>query len=148
MISDELKNISKYAEIPKVAIDFFKNLTPDIELGKHILKCGIYANVEIYNTKLQQNSKLEAHEKYIDIQLLLTGVEKLDYTKTDGLEISEKYDDDRDIMFFKTPKRFLNSVYLTGTNFVMLYPKEAHAPQISPDGTCNEVKKVVIKCPL
>lgn len=146
MISDNIENISRYSEISIEAVDFIKNLKPDIDCGKYIINDNIYANVEIYNTKLAKDAKPEAHEKYVDIQILLSGIEKLEFTARNELKILEKYDKSRDIMFFEKSNKPMNSIYLDGTNFVMLYPNEAHSPQISPDNKCLTVKKVVVKC--
>ncbi len=75
MITDKLNNIDLYSEIPQVAKDFIKSLTPDIEIGKVVLSDDIYANVETYTTKFPSQGRFEAHDKYTDIQILLKGEE-------------------------------------------------------------------------
>ena len=112
MIFDNIKNIDKYPQIPQVARDFIKNLVVDVALGRHEISQDIYANVDEYFTKPIEKGRLEAHKNYIDIQLLLDGQEELDYTSVEGLEVSEEYDEKRDVMFFKSPFFRLNSVFL------------------------------------
>lgn len=145
MIFDKIKNINKYPEIPTEIADFVKTLSSNIELGKKELDEKNYANVDEYFTKSPENCRLEAHKKYIDIQLLLEGQEELDYISTDNLIVNEDYDTNRDVMFFEPPKKRLNSVILTPGNFVLLYPHEAHMPQMNYGNTSTKVKKVVVK---
>ena len=89
MIYDKIENIDIY-NIDKIAVDFIKNLTPDIECKKHILSDNIYANVEEYTTK--DVGYFEAHKDYLDIQILLSGEEIIEYTPLVGLSVKESYD--------------------------------------------------------
>lgn len=144
MIIDNLKNIEKYNEIsPKVA-EFLKTLSKDTPVGHYEIEDGTFANVDVYTTKLHKDCKLEAHKNYIDIQMLLDGVEELDYTAVDGLNVREAYDENRDVMFFETPQKALDKVVLLGDKFAFIYPHEAHQPQMA-FGKQQEVKKVVVK---
>lgn len=145
MIIDSLENISIYKDIPQNVIDFIKNLTPQIELGRYEIDSNSYANIEEYETKKISDCKFEAHKKYIDIQMLLLGIEELDYTPVKGLKISEEYDNNRDIMFFENPDRILDSVILATGKFALIYPHEAHRPQMAFRGESKKVKKVVVK---
>ena len=146
MIIDKIENVSLYKNIPEVAVNFIKSLknkTP--ELGKHVLSDSVYANVEIYETKLLKSGKFEAHKKYIDIQILLKGEEQIFVAPQKELTVSEAYDSTRDIEFYLDDLSNSEIVQLDGTNFVMLFPHEAHAPQVSIDDNCEKVLKVVVK---
>ena len=156
MITDNIKNISKYNApsplrgegrgeglIPAVIIDFMQNLTPDTKTGRYEISDGVYANVDEYEPKIYENCKFEAHKKYIDIQMVLSGEENLEYTNTDGLKISEEYDENRDVMFFENSKTDTDYVHLTPFKFAFIYPHEAHKPQIKT--ISDKVKKVVVK---
>lgn len=145
MIIDGLENISIYKDIPQNVIDFIRNLTPQIELGRYEIDSNSYANIEEYETKKISDCKFEAHKKYIDIQLLLSGIEELDYTPVKGLKISEEYDENRDIIFFENTDRILDSVILEAGKFALIYPHEAHRPQMAFNGISKKVKKVVVK---
>lgn len=145
MIIDSLDNISIYEDIPQNVIDFIKNLTPQIEVGRYEIDNNSYANVEVYETKNLKDCKFEAHKKYIDIQMLLSGIEELDYTPVKGLKVSEEYDAKRDIMFFENPDRILDSVILEAGKFALIYPHEAHRPQMAFNEILKSVKKVVVK---
>lgn len=150
MIFDKIENIYKYPQIDTRIADFIMSLSKDVCAGKIFLSDDklTFANVDEYVTKNHQDCKLEAHKKYIDIQLLLDGVEELDYIDIQGLEVSEVYDEARDVMFFAPTDKILNKVVLSEGNFVMLYPNEAHQPQMAYDNLPSNVKKVVVKIPV
>lgn len=141
MIVDKLENINKYGQIPDYAKEFVKNLSKDIPLGRVELDGLDYANVETYTTKPHDKCLFEAHKKYADIQILLTGVERLDYSEKE-MTVIEPYDEKRDISFFKGDET--ESVILDGTNFVLLMPEELHRPQMNFEKS-EQVKKVVVK---
>lgn len=149
MIFDDIKNIKNYAEIDGKIAEFISGLNAEIPAGRiYLSDDGLtYANVDEYTTKLHENCKLEAHKKYIDIQIMLDGVEELDYTDVEALEVSEPYDAARDVMFFEKPERILNKVVLAAGKFVLLYPHEAHQPQMAYKNSSAQVKKVVVKIP-
>lgn len=144
MIVDRIENISNYKFIPEDVILFLKNLTPDISLGRYELKNGNYVNVETYNTKSVSDSKFEAHNDYIDIQLLVSGIERIYYKYIDGLSVAVPYDKTRDIVFYSNSVDGADYVTLNGENFMLIFPHEAHAPQVCVNNIL-EVKKVVAK---
>lgn len=145
MIIDKIENISKYKEIPEFAHTFIKNITPDIKEGRYELGEDNFANVESYLTKPHEVAKFEAHRNYIDIQLLLSGNERIYYNDVEGLVEAAPYDKSRDIVFFKDSVKKSDYLTLNGTNFALIYPHEAHAPQVSVNDYAEQVKKVVVK---
>lgn len=146
MIIDELENLANYSNVPSFITDFLKSLKADIVPGRYELGCGVYANVDVYEPKEFEACKFEAHKKYIDIQMLLDGEERLDYTPVNGLEVSEAYDEKRDVMFFRNPAKSVDGVILKPYKFAFINTWEAHKPQISTG--CKQVKKVVVKIPV
>jgi len=145
MIIDNLENISMYRIIPDHVSDFIKSLPKDIALGRHELIDTDYANVEEYNTKTLSEGKFESHNNYIDIQILLEGCEKIYYTSTSEVSVDVPYDNARDIMFYSEKIDRSDYVTLNGRNFAMIFPHEAHAPQIAMDDKSAKVKKLVVK---
>ena len=145
MIIDSLENMSIYDNIPQNVINFVKTLTPETEIGRYEIDKNSYANIDVYETKNLKDCKFEAHKNYIDIQMLLSGIEELDYTPAKDLIVSEKYDEKRDIMFFKNPDRISDSVILESGKFALIYPHEAHRPQVAFNANSKTVKKVVVK---
>ncbi len=114
--------------------------------GKHDyshISDGTTLIINEYETK--DDSPLESHKKYVDIQMVLSGQELILISDISVLSVSEEYDEDRDVMFWKGETQC--SLLLEEGNMVILLPNEAHAPSVSPpSGKCN-VKKAVFKVP-
>lgn len=145
MIIDKLENISLYKEIPNDALVFIKKLSTDVACGRYPLADDNFVNVEVYTTKNILDTKFESHKNYIDIQLLLSGKERIYYDYVGNLDIKIPYDPDKDIIFYGNSVSKSDYLTLDCTNFVMLYPHEAHAPQAAFENIPSEVKKVVVK---
>ena len=145
MIIDKLENLSMYRIVPDHVVDFVKNLKSDIKTGRYELIDKDYATIETYTTKNITDGKFEAHNSYIDIQILLEGKERIYYTSTSSVSVDIPYNSEKDIKFYSDKITKFDFVTLDGTNFAMIFPHEAHAPQVSIDRIQTEVKKVVVK---
>lgn len=145
MIIDKLENLSMYRIVPDHVVDFVKNLKSDIKTGRYELIDKDYANIETYTTKNITDGKFEVHNSYIDIQILLEGKERIYYTSTSSVSVDTPYNSEKDIKFYSDKITKFDFVTLDGTNFAMIFPHEAHAPQVSIDSIQTEVKKVVVK---
>ncbi len=143
MIFDKISNIDKYSFSQDI-ICFVKNINSDISLGRHQINKTDFANVETYLTKSHENCYFEAHKKFIDIQILLSGNERIDFTSK-NLQVREDYNADRDIVFFENPEYQTNTVCLENGYFAVFEPGEAHKPQMNFEKYPAEVKKVVVK---
>lgn len=144
MIIDSIENLSKYAQIPSQIADFLSNLDVDTKIGRYELGNGNYVNVETYHTKSINEAKFESHKDYIDIQMLLSGSERICFHNLEGLTELTPYSKEKDITFY-SDKIDGDYVTLNGKNFVLIYPHEAHAPQCAISESGIEVKKVVAK---
>lgn len=145
MITDRVEYIDKYQNISKEVSDFLKNLTAETPTGHYEINETAYANIDEYETKPVKNCKFEAHKKYIDIQMLLKGSEELDYMPVKDLDISEEYNTNRDVMFFENSDKLPDTLQLEPFKFALIYPHEAHRPQMNIKNIPQKVKKVVVK---
>jgi YhcH/YjgK/YiaL family protein len=145
MITDKIENVNLYSEIPEYAKEFITKLSKDIKLGKYYLEQNDFANIETYSTKNYEDAKFEIHKKYIDIQLLISGKEQIYIKHKNDISEEPEYNEEKDIAFYAEPLNNSDFVTLNGTNFVMIFPHEAHAPQVAIDNISNKVKKVVLK---
>ncbi len=104
---------------------------------------GLYYMVQHYTTKPVDQARFESHQKYIDIQVLLAGQEMLGYSPTTGLEVTQPYDEQKDIMFYRVGT-MTAQIRLEPGIFCILFPHDAHLP--SCQLACPaEVHKVVFK---
>lgn len=149
MIVDKIEKLKLYKEIPSEVVQFLSELDiNNIKLGKRVLSDSIYVNIEEYNTKNIEVANFESHDKYIDIQLLLEGSENIYYASRDNLSVKVPYDETKDIAFYSDSIQCYPYIKLDGTNFMMIYPHEAHAPQVSSGNLSQKVLKVVVKIKL
>ncbi|MBQ8634925.1 YhcH/YjgK/YiaL family protein [bacterium] len=148
MIFDNLKNKKLYYSLHKnfeKAFDFLANTDlKNLPDGKYEIDGNeIYANVQSLKTKPQEEKKWEVHRKYIDIQYIISGKEKMGYgLLKDFPTTTIKYDEDKDIEFLDG-KPF-NFIDVQEGNFVIFFENDVHAPMLCVDSEEN-IKKVIVK---
>ncbi len=147
MIYDDIKNIGIYKGMHDrldKALDFLKDL--DVEKltpGKFELDgSDLFYMVQDYETIPEENGKYESHNNYMDIQLLVSGSEIIRCTPYVNPEVTVEYSREKDIEFYKLDKGY--DFNLIPGRFVILMPKELHAPKIM-ESSIQNVRKVVIK---
>lgn len=88
----------------------------------------------------KEDSLLETHERYIDIQLVLAGTDTMGWSpKSWCKRPSALYDPETDLQFFlDEPAVWLPT---PGGAFVIFFPEDAHMPLISS----GQIHKVVVK---
>jgi biofilm protein TabA len=101
-----------------------------------------YASVTENPTKNPENAKWEFHRKYIDIQMVIKGSEKMGIVPLSKTTESEAYNETKDVGFVTSTD---GDIYTAepGT-FLIFFPSEAHRPSIKTEG-CDKDKKIVIK---
>lgn len=144
MIFDKLEKLRQYDVVSDKVLNFLFNLDENKPAGHYEIDDEAYANIDVYETKEYDICFPEAHKRYIDIQMLLSGEERLDFANISELSIKDDYDEERDIMFFHNPEK-MNTLYLKKGYFALLYPTDAHKPQMKSSENSQTVKKVVVK---
>ena len=144
MIIDKLTNSDKYINLHKdfkFVFDFLKTHNiAELECGRYELKGNdVFFNLQEYETKPSQ--KLEAHKKYIDIQVVAKGEELMGYTNIDNTRLSEEYNEEKDVMFLKGD---VDKLHADSTNFLIFFPEDAHMPALSVKED-KTVKKAIFK---
>lgn len=148
MIVDSVINITRH--IPESCVlklrDFMVKIEPSMPEGFYPIDGdNIYARVMSYNTSAREECKIEAHNEYVDVQSTLIGSEGIEIFDRKSLDIDVAYDANQDVEFFKenvSPYLFVDN---QPGRFSMIFPNEAHRPQISVNGKNEVVKKFVIK---
>lgn len=102
----------------------------------------VFAIVQSYDTKEPSTEKLEAHKKYIDVQYVVSGQEKMGHALFKAQVPSREYQSDDDFMLFDEAPDFFSLV--TEGMFTIFYPSDLHMPCILHEQSAL-VKKVVIK---
>lgn len=115
----------------------------EMELGRHDIHDDLFLLIQEYDSKTFENMRYEAHEKYVDIQYVVSGTERIFIAPTSIMKVQEAYSPERDVVFFENIDRAC-SVTLTDGGYAILYPADAHKPGVMEDGPVP-VKKIVGK---
>ena len=100
----------------------------------------IFAIVEHVQGRSREEAKLECHRKYIDIQLVLDGVDEMGWKPlADCHNPVSDYSVEKDIRFFHdVPASW---IVTTPDAFCIFFPEDAHAPLVSD----RHIRKVIFK---
>jgi YhcH/YjgK/YiaL family protein len=146
MIFDHLKNAHLYFALGERLTKAIQYLSQtdftNVEPGKYEIDGeNIFAIVQEYNTKPSSSAKWEAHKKYIDIQYMVSGKEKMGFTDSRKVIVLQEYHENKDIALYKGEGNFLIA---DEGHFAIFYPTDIHMPQLALN-IPKEVKKVVVK---
>jgi len=145
MILDSLENSRRYAALhPGFARAFYFLQTVNLALlpeGRNPIDGDLlYASVSRGNGKGASGSRLETHNKYIDIQFTISGTDRIGWTPRSACApFSEGYDAAHDLEFYSNKPESWSAV--CKGYFAIFFPEDAHAPL----ATADQVHKVVVK---
>ncbi|MDD3944808.1 MAG: YhcH/YjgK/YiaL family protein [Bacteroidales bacterium] len=126
------------------AVDIISNLDfLSLEVGTYIVSPNFYYTVQEYTAFDEDEAQYESHRKYIDIQWVYEGEERLMITDIGNLVPSGKYDEDKDLIIYNKAN-YLTSMILVPGSCAILFPKDAHKPTRFLGKACK-IKKVVGK---
>ncbi len=145
MIFDKIENYKRYTNLDekiRTAFDFIvNNDLSQMELGKHTIDGDeIFALLQEYETKNQDEGKLEKHFNYIDLQYIVKGTEFIGiapFTNQTLLEENEK----EDYAFYDGESSLIK---IEEKQFFLFFPEDLHMPCIRI-GNSAKVRKVVVK---
>lgn len=148
MIFDRLDHHHLYALGPAwlEAFSFLRSADPNLPAGKYHLRGEqLFAIVMDYQTQPSETGELEAHRRYLDIQVLLSGREEVICHLRPDLQVRQPYDSVNDAELYQIPPCVPARFILSPGNFLALYPHDAHMPCLMLDGNPAPVRKVVVK---
>lgn len=145
MITDTITNRHLYRALnPKLgrAFDFIQETDLSaLGVGKYVIDGEeIYALVQEFNAKPQEEGLWEAHRRYIDLQYVIRGAEQIGYAHLGRLTPGE-YDDAKDWLPLSGEGDFIT---LNAGYFAIFMPEDAHMPGLAA-GPDTAVKKLVVK---
>jgi YhcH/YjgK/YiaL family protein len=105
----------------------------------------VFAMIQTYETKFfNEQIIVEGHKKYIDIQYLVNGQELIGWVHAADTPMTTLYDENKDAWLATLPLEKTTLFKLLAGQAAILYPTDAHAPQLA-NGQLAIVKKIVIK---
>jgi len=145
MILDNMTHLGLYLpqQAIKIAEDFAAS-AGELAPGRYELEMGMYAMVQEGTTKPVDQGLFEAHRKFIDLQMVITGEEIMQWADIADLKTQKAYDADRDAEFFEG----------TGTDIVVqagmiyiMYAHDGHKP-CGHREQATTYRKLVVKIPI
>jgi biofilm protein TabA len=110
--------------------------------GKYVIDGdNVYATITEAPSKTFDQSAWESHRRYIDLQYVIKGKEKIGVAPITTATIIKPYDDAKDAANYTAEGQYY--IAIPGT-FFLFFPGDAHRPSIKVDGY-DMVKKLVIK---
>jgi biofilm protein TabA len=145
MILDTLARADRYSGVHPLfvrAFEFLRNTDlKALAPGKHDIQGEqLFAIVEACTGRTRAEAKLECHRRYIDIQLVLEGLDEMGWKPLgECTEPATDYDAARDLRFFNDAP--VSWIATPPGSFCVFFPDDAHAPLVSR----GMIRKVVVK---
>lgn len=148
MIIGSFDNLSEFEQYGKLVMDSLRwaaaHWSDPFVAGQTIIADGKVA-VNAQTPALAPETRLEAHRKFIDIHVPISGPETLGWSETSTLtDVTVPYDEENDIEFFGGKPQ--QTAVVTPGQFVIFYPADAHAPNMGEAGKSHQ--KLCIKIPV
>jgi YhcH/YjgK/YiaL family protein len=122
-----------------------KNLLT-LPVGKYkIGRKGTFALVQEYSTKDESEGFIECHRKFIDIQYLAKGSERVGVRAKSACAPLIPYDPEKD---FQKLKGKVDFITLDPDVFAVFFPDDGHMPAIKYGKKNEKVRKIVVKVPV
>ena len=146
MIYDALQNAGSYHSLsPRIGVALRFLVLPEsrtLGLGKHSIDGEeIFALVQEYNTQPASERFWECHRRYIDIQFVVSGIERIGIAPVEQLKVVEAYDPARDFIKLEGDGQFID---VSAGSFAIFMPQDAHMPCVAA-GAPERVRKIVMK---
>ena len=146
MIFDKLTSYPVYFQTSEM-----KSIIEDVIQNYSITtKDGTYQEFDHYYIKvmspetLEVSDIIESHQREIDIQILLSGTEKIRIFSEESVTIKSDYNPEIDCTFYTPNSDPHSEVILQPGYFAMFFPQDIHNPLIAYN-TIQSLKKIVVK---
>ncbi len=131
--------------IDRVVGNFLRAAAATLADGAYPLQGdAMVARVMTYATRPRAAAVLEVHREFIDVQMMLDGIECLQWYPAATLAATAAYDAARDVTFFEKPARAPLQARLAGPLMAVFFPGDAHCTQLQLR-TPRTVRKIVVK---
>lgn len=145
MIYDTLANLKRYEACHprfKKVIEFLSRTDLNsLSEGRHDIDGDeIFVLVSACEGKGKAAGRLEAHRKYVDIQLCISGADCIGWKSLESCkQVVSDYDEEKDIVFFDDA---ITEWFAVKDDYCVVYfPEDAHAPL----GSDEVMRKLVVK---
>ena len=146
-VNNEIQNKSLAKDI-RFCIEFAKkNENKILSLVNGSYDVG-YNNIKMnlgkYFTKSENEKFWESHKKYLDVQIMINGTEKVAINDIRDMEV-KSFDEEKDLTILEGDKAF-DIVMKTG-DVLVFFPNDVHKPElnVSENDNSGNIRKIVTK---
>ena len=146
-VNNEIQNKSLAKDI-RFCIEFAKeNENKILSLVNGSYDVG-YNNIKMnlgkYFTKSENEKFWESHKKYLDVQIMINGTEKVAINDIRDMEV-KSFDEEKDLTILEGDKAF-DIVMKTG-DVLVFFPNDVHKPElnVSENDDSGNIRKIVTK---
>lgn len=105
-----------------------------------------FALEQVFYTKDRKDCFIESHREYVDFQLVVSGIEQMEYVDIDKLEIAQSYDQNTDLIVYKLLDT-TSKIVLQSGDLAVYFPEDGHIGMPKYDAS-ELVHKTVVKVPI
>jgi YhcH/YjgK/YiaL family protein len=116
--------------------------TVRLELGD-----GVFALEQAYVAKPRAEGRWEAHQLYIDVQVVVSGDELMEVTEVSRLHVTEDFTPGKDLLFFGDYAEG-SVLRMRAGEVAVFYPADGHKPSLAAGSPAVLVRKTVVKVPV
>jgi YhcH/YjgK/YiaL family protein len=109
---------------------------------------GVFAIEQVYQTKPRSEGFFESHRKYVDVQVIVEGIEAMEIEDTSRLSIEHPYLEERDLIKYADTTSASRLLVRAG-DAAIFFPVDGHMPGLRvAAGSAVLVRKTVVKVPV
>jgi biofilm protein TabA len=114
--------------------------------GRIELDGGAFVIEQVYPARTRPEVFFESHRKYIDVQVIVEGAERMEVEDISRLTVSQPYLDERDLIKYADTAAASHLAMPVG-NVAVFFPVDGHLSTLQPAIGPVLVRKAVVKVP-
>lgn len=115
-----------------------------LDAGRYVIDGeDIFINVMAFDTSAAESKRYELHREYLDIQILLSGTERIDFGLEGSAQQPDIYHEDDDYLLCDSLEQ-RQTLHMVPGMFAIFLPNEPHKPGCMVNDS-QKIKKAVIK---
>jgi biofilm protein TabA len=115
--------------------------------GRIELAGGAYAIEQVYQARPRSEVFFESHRKYIDVQVIVEGAERMEVEDISRLNVSQPYLEERDFIKYADTTA-VSHLAMPAGNVAVFFPVDGHMSTLQPATGPVLVRKAVVKVPV
>lgn len=114
-----------------------------VELGG-----GVFAMEQVYHAKPRAEGFFESHRTYIDVQVIVEGIELMEVEHLSRLSVTQAYDAEKDFAKYAIDVPEAAKLIVRAGEATLFFPDDGHMPSLRVEGRPTLVRKTVVKVPV